>query len=67
MNAEEYRNRDRIASYIRHGKELWDRTSEVYERIENNQNIPRILLKQPEKYSHLLDRDGPNAGFKDYP
>jgi beta-1,4-mannosyl-glycoprotein beta-1,4-N-acetylglucosaminyltransferase len=67
MNADEYRDRDRIASYIRQGKDLWDREGEEYERIDNNQDIPKILLDQRKKFSDLLDRDGPNAGFEDYP
>lgn len=67
MNVDGYRDRDRIASYIRQGKDLWDREGEEFERIDNNQDIPKILLDQRERFSYLLDRDGPNAGFGDYP
>jgi beta-1,4-mannosyl-glycoprotein beta-1,4-N-acetylglucosaminyltransferase len=67
MNAEKFRDKERIASYIRDGKDLWDRKTEEFDRIEDNQDVPRILLEQPELFTHLLDRDGPNAGFRDYP
>ncbi|KAK6064925.1 glycosyltransferase family 17 protein [Seiridium cupressi] len=67
MNQEVYRDRDRIAEHIRMGKDIWDRKSEHYDRIENNQDIPSILLDQQDKFSYLLNRDGPSAGFKDYP
>jgi beta-1,4-mannosyl-glycoprotein beta-1,4-N-acetylglucosaminyltransferase len=67
MNGDEYRDRDRIVSYIRLGKDLWDREDGEYERIDNDQDIPKILLDQQKKFSYLLDRDGPNAGFEDYP
>lgn len=67
MNADYYRDKDRIASHIREGKDLWDRDGQEYERINDNQDVPQILLDEPEKFAYLLDRDGPNAGFGDYP
>lgn len=67
MNHESFRDRDRIAEHVRAGKDIWERESEHYDRIENNQDIPRILLDQRETFRYLLDRGGPSAGFKDYP
>ncbi|KAI1107735.1 glycosyltransferase family 17 protein [Jackrogersella minutella] len=66
LNQEAFRNRDRIVDRVRNGKDLWDREGEVYERIEDNDDIPEALLGNPEKFSYLLDRDGPTANFKDY-
>jgi len=67
LNREEYRNRDRIADRVRNGKDLWDRATEHYERIDDNQDLPPILLEQKERFRYLTNRDGPTAGFEDYP
>ncbi|KAI1086073.1 glycosyltransferase family 17 protein [Rostrohypoxylon terebratum] len=67
LNQEVFRDRDRIADRVRNGKDLWDREGEEYERIEDNNDIPTALLGHPDKFSYLLDRDGPTAGFRDYP
>ncbi|KAH6648558.1 family 17 glycosyltransferase [Truncatella angustata] len=67
MNHEIFRDRDRIASRVRDGKDIWDREDEHYEKLENNQDIPKILLDQRERFRYLTDRNGPSAGFKDYP
>ncbi|KAI1415729.1 glycosyltransferase family 17 protein [Hypoxylon sp. FL1857] len=67
LNQDVFRDRDHIAEHVRNGKDLWDREGEEYERIENNNDIPTALLGNPEKFSYLLNRDGPTAGFKDYP
>ncbi|KAK3996814.1 glycosyltransferase [Cladorrhinum sp. PSN332] len=66
MNAERFRDRKRIADRIRNGKDMWDREGEVYDRIENNQDVPSLLLLERERFGYLLNRDGPTAGFKDY-
>ncbi|OIW34760.1 glycosyl transferase family 17 protein [Coniochaeta ligniaria NRRL 30616] len=66
MNSKEYRDRDRIADRIRNGKDLWDRAGQVYDKVEGNRDVPPILLREPEKFKYLLDRDGPTAGFEDY-
>lgn len=67
MNQEVYRDRDRIADRVRNGKDLWDREGENYERFEVNRDVPELLLKEPGRFRYLVDRDGPTAGFTDYP
>lgn len=67
MNQDFFRDRDRIADYVRQGKDLWDRPTETYARIEDNRDVPNILLRQRERFAYLIDRDGPSAGFQDYP
>jgi beta-1,4-mannosyl-glycoprotein beta-1,4-N-acetylglucosaminyltransferase len=66
MNAERFRERRRIAERVRSGKDLWDREGEVYDRVEDNQDVPRFLLENRERFGYMLDRDGPTAGFTDY-
>ena len=66
MNDEEYRDKARIAKYIRTGKDLWDREGEIYDRLDNNTDLPSYLLEHPAQFEYLLDRDGPSAGFTDY-
>ncbi|KAI2616621.1 glycosyltransferase family 17 protein [Hypoxylon sp. NC1633] len=67
MNQDVFRDRDRIADRVRNGKDLWDREGEEYDKIENNSDVPAALLTNPQIFSYLLDRDGPTAGFQDYP
>ncbi|KAH8675446.1 glycosyltransferase family 17 protein [Xylariales sp. PMI_506] len=67
FNQEYFRNPDYIATRVREGQDIWNRPGEVFRRINNNQDIPQILLNEKEKFSYLLDRDGISAGFQDYP
>lgn len=67
MNHEMFRDRDRIADRVRTGKDLWDREGEYYERVEDNKDVPGLLAKEPDRFPWLLNRDGPTAGFQDYP
>ncbi|CAJ2513384.1 Uu.00g015030.m01.CDS01 [Anthostomella pinea] len=67
LNQDVYRDRDRIADRVRNGKDLWDREGQEYEKQDNNKDIPALLRQEPDRFSYLLDRDGPTAGFLDYP
>jgi beta-1,4-mannosyl-glycoprotein beta-1,4-N-acetylglucosaminyltransferase len=67
MNEERFRDKDRMAKLVRQGKDLWDREGEVYLRVDKNIDVPQLLLEQPKRFEYLLNRDGPNAGFTDYP
>lgn len=54
---------------VRNGKDLFDRASEEYDRVENNKDVPPYILEKFEKEGrsrYLLDRDGVDAGFDDY-
>ncbi len=66
MNAERFRDKKRIADRVRRGKDLWDREGEVYDRVEDNVDVPSFLLHNKERFGYLLNRDGPDAGFTDY-
>lgn len=67
MNHGYFRDKERIASHVREGKDLWERDGQEFERIHNNRDIPQIFIHEPERFAYLLDRDGLDAGFKDYP
>lgn len=65
-NAEKFRDRKWIADHIRRGKDLWDRWGQWYIRVEGNEDIPRFLRDNRERFGYMLDRDGESAGFVDY-
>ncbi|KAJ3487576.1 hypothetical protein NLG97_g6383 [Lecanicillium saksenae] len=67
MNDDEYRDRDKIADAIRHGKDVWDRDTETFDKIPNNKDMPPLVLQEPDRFGYMTSRDGPSAGFKDYP
>ncbi|KAF4919430.1 hypothetical protein CGCVW01_v007901 [Colletotrichum viniferum] len=67
MNGERFRDKDRIADAIRNGKDLWGRAVDQFERLENNTDVPSMLLDEPSRFGYMLNRDGPSAGFVDYP
>jgi len=66
LNKEPFRNRSRIVDRVRNGIDLWDRKDQVYERRENNGDIPEFVKKDRKRFGYLLDRDGMNGGFTDY-
>jgi beta-1,4-mannosyl-glycoprotein beta-1,4-N-acetylglucosaminyltransferase len=67
MNHESFRDRDRIASAIREGVDLWGRKENTFTRIDNNADLPTCLLEDRERFRYMLDRSGKTAGFSDYP
>lgn len=67
-NAERFREKKRIVEYIRHGKDLWDRWGQWYDRVDDNEDAPRYLKTEENRrrFGYMLDRDGKDAGFVDY-
>ena len=66
MNKEEFTNEDKIVHRVRTGSDMFDRPGEMFDRFEENPDVPQYLLKHRDRYSYLLDRDPPNANFVDY-
>lgn len=67
MNAEQYRDKDRIATAVREGRDVWGRQQDTFTRVEKNADMPPLVLEEPERFGYMINRDGPSAGFTDYP
>ena len=65
-NRDEYKDRDNIVKRVRKGMDMFDRPNEQLDRVEDNPDVPQFLLKNQKQYAYMLDRDPPNANFKDY-
>ncbi|EQL36598.1 hypothetical protein RJZ56_001620 [Blastomyces dermatitidis] len=67
-NRPEFTNKEHIVEVVRTGKDLFNRPSQVYERVEANRDVPAYLKGKAEKerFRYMLDRDGKDGGFVDY-
>lgn len=57
----------RLLYRIRRGEDLFERPKELYDRIDDNPDIPAYLQREGnrQKFKYMLDRDPPNANFQD--
>ena len=67
MNGKEYQQPKKIADAVRDGKDVWGRSRDTFSRVDNNKDVPPMLLENQERFRYMLNRDGPTAGFEDYP
>ena len=66
LNQPEFRDPEGVVRRVRNGLDLFDRKEEYYDRIESNADIPEYTKTHKEQFSYMLDRDPPNANFRDY-
>ena len=66
LNEEKFRDKKAIADRVRSGKDLWLRWGQNYDRVDNNEDIPRYMEENKKRFEYMLDRDKGNAGFTDY-
>ncbi|KAI5291266.1 hypothetical protein KEM54_005658 [Ascosphaera aggregata] len=66
FNKPEFMDSNKLVERVRLGMDLFDRERQIYDRVEGNTDIPNFLRLNQERFRHLLDRDPPNANFKDY-
>jgi beta-1,4-mannosyl-glycoprotein beta-1,4-N-acetylglucosaminyltransferase len=64
------KNRDlRTLIYrVQHGLDLFGRASELYDKVESNEDVPSYVSEQNAlkgRFKYLLNRDGEDAGFED--
>jgi beta-1,4-mannosyl-glycoprotein beta-1,4-N-acetylglucosaminyltransferase len=55
-----------IVRRVRNGLDLFDRKNQKYEKIESNNDIPEYIKLNKDRFNYILDRDPPNANFRDY-
>ena len=60
-------NPQRLLQRVRRGEDIFERETEVFDRLDNNMDVPRYLLQERnrQKFAYMLDRDPPNANFMD--
>ena len=65
FNTAENRDPKTIIERVRNGQDLFARRSQVYDRVDGNQDVPAYVQQHSQEFGYLLDRDGKGAGFKD--
>lgn len=68
-NTEGNRDAKTMVHRVRNGLDLFGRPDEVYDKVEDNKDIPQYIVDAHEKdgrFKYLLDRDGEDAGFEDW-
>ena len=66
LNKPEFKDPKEVLRRVREGRDPYDREKKIYDRIDDNHDVPQYLLKHPTKFAYLLDRDPASANFKDY-
>ncbi|GAO18825.1 hypothetical protein UVI_02029940 [Ustilaginoidea virens] len=66
-SGEKYRDPAWIADHVRAGKDMYERDSEIFDRVDDNADIPDHIARHKDKFSYMVSRDGDSSGFADYP
>ncbi len=64
-NTPENREPKTIVERVRHGLDLFNRQGENYDKVERNQDVPRYVLQNRDRFHYMLDRDADDAAFQD--
>ncbi|KAK2010244.1 family 17 glycosyltransferase [Colletotrichum eremochloae] len=66
FNKPEFKDPDWIVNVSRHGHDIFGRAGVTYDRIQDNHDIPDYIKENRNRFDFLVDRDPPNANFRDY-
>ncbi|KAK4543506.1 hypothetical protein LTR36_005400 [Oleoguttula mirabilis] len=64
-NTAENKDPHTVVERVRQGKDLFGREGEVYDRVDDNEDVPAYVVQHRGVFGYLLDRDGETAGFTD--
>lgn len=65
-NHARFKDPAQIVRRVRSGIDLFDRESELYDKIEHNDDLPTYLREHRDRFPWIVDRDPPNANFLDF-
>lgn len=65
-NDEQFKDPDDIVRRVRNGTDVFERGTPYVKIPQDQLDVPAYLKQHPERFSYLLDRDPPNANFRDY-
>lgn len=65
-NKPDFRDPANILQRVRYGRDPYNRTAKIYDRIDRNPDVPKYLLEHQDEFAYLVNRDLPSANFKDY-
>lgn len=66
LNNEKNTDPKEIVAKVRGGVDLYERKEEHYDRVENNRDVPDWLERNRGEWGYIFDRDGADAGFRDW-
>lgn len=66
LDRPEFKIPSEVVRRVRNGIDLFDREDNRFKRVDFNDDIPEYLKHNRERFNYLLDRDPPNANFRDY-
>lgn len=62
-----FTDRNRLLKVVRQGVDLFEREGEIYDRIDDNPDVPSYLkgTEAQKKFAYMIDRDTESANFQD--
>jgi beta-1,4-mannosyl-glycoprotein beta-1,4-N-acetylglucosaminyltransferase len=66
MNGKQYRDKAKIAAAVREGRDVWGRRQDKFTKVEENKDMPPLVMEELDRFGYMTNRDGPSAGFTDY-
>lgn len=63
MNTPDFTSPRKILDRVRFGRDMFDRGN-LY-RIDNNKDVPGYVVRHPDQYGYMLDRDAEDGNFVD--
>ena len=66
LNTEQNRDPETIVARVRNGSDLFGRGDMLFDRVDENTDVPKYILENADRFGYMLNRDGEDAAFQDY-
>ncbi len=65
LNQDRFKDPKEVLRKVRTGIDMYERAEEIYDRVEDNRDVPEFIRKSGDKLKYMLDRDPENGNFLD--